>query len=59
MHTLSRWINKMPSDTEARLQLAEGSLDQTKELYRVRALMFAKAMSMASVQQVTELYQDR
>ena len=59
LHTMARWHNKQPVEVEQQLGLDQGSLAQVTSLYRVRSLMFARALSLQSIQQPTEEFQDR
>ena len=49
LHTMARWHKKQPEEFEQLLGLEQGGLEKVTSLYRVRSLMFARAMSLRSI----------
>ena len=49
LHSVARWHNRQSQDKEAPLCLPEGSFAMCVKKYQLRALMFARAMSLESV----------
>lgn len=50
LHTIARWHNLRSASDAQRLGLSEQAISEVVKQYRLRALMFARALSLESVQ---------